>query len=273
MKILHVSDLHSNLHWFDWIRRVAVSYDLVCIAGDLLNASRPDTMADQIQEVSAAIARISTRVAICSGNHDLAGDVPSAAWQQNLRSPEISCDGDRFRVRKWQFRCSPWLAPLPAAAEGDIWIIHSPPEGTAASQVAGGVFDHGDFEFSELCKAGRGPSIALCGHIHRPISWHSNLGRTLVFNPGASPDPFIPAHIVVDLEQRTATRYISGRESESIRLTGPFVAQQLLKRRTPEEIDSLLALAVSNQRAEGVHMSMAEIEETRRRLRHLAEYE
>lgn len=273
MKILHVSDLHSSLNWFDWIRRVAVNYDLVCIAGDLLDAGRPDTMADQIKEVSAAIARISTRVAICSGNHDLVGDDPSASWQRDLRCHEISCDGESFKAGKWSFRCVPWLSPLPAAADGDIWIVHAPPESTTTSQVEGGDFDHGDFEFSELCKSGCGPSIALCGHVHHPISWHANVGRTLVFNPGESPDPYTPAHIVIDLEQRIATRYMPGRESESIQLPASSAAQQVLKRRTPGEIESLLALTVSNQRAEGIHLTEAEIEEIRRRLRRLAEHE
>lgn len=273
MKILHVSDLHSNLHWIDWIRRAAVSYDLVCIAGDTLDAGRPDAMTEQISEVSAAIGRISTRVAICSGNHDLVGDIPSLTWLQDLRCPDVSCDGDRFQVGQWQFRCVPWLSPLPASADGEIWIIHAPPEGTATSQVEGGDFDHGDFEFGELCKSGRGPSIALCGHIHHPIFWHATVGRTLVLNAGESPDPYVPAHIVIDLKQGIATRHMPSRESESIRLPGFAAAPQVLKRRTPAEIDSLLALTESNQRAEGIQMTEAEIEETRRRLRRLAEHE
>lgn len=277
MKILHVSDLHANLHWFDWIRRVAVSYDLVCIAGDLLDAGRPDTIADQMREVSAAIGRISTKVAVCSGNHDMVhacgDDNSSSLWVCDLKRPGVCADRDSFTLGKRRFYCHPWVLPLPDAKDGDIWIVHAPPEGTAVSQVPGGDFDHGDFEFSELCKAGRGPSIALCGHIHHPISWHATVGRTLVFNPGESSDPYVPAHIVVDLEQCNATRHMPGRESESVRLPEFSAAQRVLKRRTPAEIDSLLTLTVSSQRAEGIHMTEAEIEEARRRLRRLAEHE
>ncbi len=275
MKILHVSDLHANLHWFDWIHRVAASYDLVAISGDLLDARRPDAIVDQMREISAAVARISGTVAICSGNHDFVGraDIPSASWMHDLALPGVWVDGNSFQIGTRHFLCHSWLSPHPSADEGDIWIVHAPPEGTAVSQTEEGDVDHGDFEFRELCKADRGPSIALCGHIHQPLSWYASVGRTLVFNPGESPDPYVPAHIVLDLTQRVATRHMPGREPESIRLPGLLTAEQVLSSRTPAKIESLLALTVSNQEAEGIHMTEAEIEETRRRLRQLAEYE
>ena len=269
MKILHVSDLHANLNWFDWLERSAASHGLVALSGDLLDAGRPDDMADQRREVSAIIRRISTKLVVCSGNHDMVPsevEDPSALWVRDLRRPGVWSDGDRFELGGRRFYSHPWVLPLPAALAGDIWILHSPPEGTDTSQVEGRDFDHGDFEFSELCKSGWGPAIALCGHIHHPISWHARVGRTLVLNPGESPDPRIPAHIVIDLEQRIATRHMSGRAPETIRLPESSIAQQVLKRRTPDEIESLLALTVSNQRAEGIDMPPEEIEETRLRL-------
>lgn len=275
MKILHVSDIHGNLNWLGWVSRAAADYDLVCLAGDLLDAGRPDTVSEQIQSVSAAIRNISTTVAICSGNHDLAGgaDIPSALWMHELRLPAVWVEGNSFKIGKRQFLCHSWLSPLHAAGEDDIWIIHAPPEGTATSLTTQGDFDHGDFEFSELCKSGRGPSIALCGHVHYPISWYASVGRTLILNPGESPDLRVPAHIIIDLEQRIATRHMPGRASDSIRLAELSTAQHVLKRRTQDGIESLLALTVSNQRAEGIYLTDAEIEETRRRLRRLAEHE
>ncbi len=276
MKILHVSDLHSNPAWFAWLARVAAGYDLVCIAGDLLDAGQPDTIADQMRDIAAALGQISTKLAICSGNHDMVhadGDDHSALWVRALVRQGVWSDGDRFELFGRKFYCHPWIGPTPGASAGDIWIIHSPPEGTATSRNHGGDFDHGDFEFAELCKAGRGPSIALCGHTHHPISWHATIGGTLILNPGYSRDPAVPAHIVVDLVARTATRHMPGCESESIRLPVRSVAQQVLGRRTLAEIDSLLALTASNQRAEGIHLTTVEMEEARRRLRALAEHE
>ncbi|WP_438480836.1 metallophosphoesterase family protein [Oleiharenicola lentus] len=275
MRILHVSDFHSNLKWFDWLSRAAVNYELVCIAGDLLDASQPHTIPQQIQRVSVALGRILTTVAICSGNHDLTdgADSSSARWIHKLRRRTVWVDGNSFKVGKQRFVCHSWLSPLPAAGEGAIWIIHSPPRGTATSRNRDTNFDHGDFEFRELCNSGRGPIIALCGHVHQPISWHAKLGRTLILNPGESADPQIPAHIVIDLKQRTATRHKSGRVPETIQFPECSLRQEILQRRTGSEIESLLGLTVSNQRAEGIHLTPAEIEETWRRLRQLAEYE
>lgn len=273
MKILHVSDLHSNLAWFNWLVCAAADYDLICLAGDLLDAGQPDTNADQMREISAILGRISTKLALCSGNHDMVhaegeSEGHSALWVRDLARPGVWSDGDRFELLGRRFYCHPWMLPTPAASAGDLWIIHSPPQGAATSQVEGGDFDHGDFEFAEQCKSGRGPSIALCGHIHEPSAWHATLGRTLILNPGFSRDPSVPAHIVVDLVARTATRHLTGHAAETIRLSGT-TARQVLQKRTVGEVNVLLATAVSNQRAEGIRMTPEEIEETRRRLMRL----
>lgn len=272
MKILHTSDLHANLAWLEWIERNASNFDLVCLAGDLLDGGQPDTTADQMREIFARMGRISTPVAVCSGNHDMVHatdcDEPSGLWVRDLRRTGVHSDGDTFTRGRWRFYCHPWVLPLPAATDGDIWIVHSPPESTATSRVEGGDFDHGDFEFAEMCKAGRGPSIAFCGHIHHPIAWHATLGRTLIFNPGHSSDPQVPAHIVIDLDGQTATRHLPGRGSETIRLS-PHPTGPMIRKRTASEIESLLSLTISNQRAEGIRMTPEEIEEVRRRVMRL----
>ena len=271
MKILHVSDLHSHPAWFAWLARVAAGYDLVCITGDLLDGGQPDAIFDQMREISAAISRISTPIAICSGNHDMVhakGDDPAALWVRDLVRPGVWADGDHFELFQRKFYCHPWIGPIPGASAGDIWIIHSPPEGSATSRSRGGDFDQGDFEFAELCKAGRGPMIALCGHVHEPRGWHATVGRTLIINPGCSRDPAVPAHVILDLAARTATRHLPGHATETIRLPDP-TAGQVLKNRTVAEVETLLATTVSNQRAEGFRMTPEEIEETRRRLMRL----
>lgn len=269
MRILHTSDLHANLAWLEWIERTAPDFDLVCLAGDLLDAGQPDTIPDQMRKIAAVIGRISTPVAICSGNHDMvhAFDDPelSSLWVRDLRRLGAHSDGDTFSAGGWRFYCHPWILPVPAATAGDIWIIHSPPEGTPTSQNADGGWDHGDFEFAEQCRAGRSPSIALCGHIHEPKAWHATLGRTLVINPGYSRDPAVPSHVVVDLAQRIATRIVPGLAPESIRFPESLPQAPVLKNRTLDEIESLIQLTVSNQRAEGIRLTEAEIEEVRRR--------
>jgi len=42
MKILHVTDLHFNKKWFEWILEVQDDYDVVCITGDFLDSDKDD---------------------------------------------------------------------------------------------------------------------------------------------------------------------------------------------------------------------------------------
>ena len=50
MKILHITDLHFNTTWFDWINKEQDKYDVFCITGDFLekrkeeNTNRTNTM-------------------------------------------------------------------------------------------------------------------------------------------------------------------------------------------------------------------------------------
>ena len=52
MKLLFTADLHFRIHWFRWLIEQAPSYDLVCIAGDLLDMFKSETRMEQAREVS-----------------------------------------------------------------------------------------------------------------------------------------------------------------------------------------------------------------------------
>ena len=74
MKILITADLHYREHWFRLLER-SRDYDLICIAGDLLDMFNAEPRIMQARTVSRWIRELAkvTRVAICSGNHDNAG--------------------------------------------------------------------------------------------------------------------------------------------------------------------------------------------------------
>jgi uncharacterized protein len=76
MKLLLTADLHFRLHWFRWLIEQAPSYDLVCIAGDLLDMFRSETPLEQAREVRTLIQELAdlAPVAVCCGNHDNALD-------------------------------------------------------------------------------------------------------------------------------------------------------------------------------------------------------
>ena len=76
MKILLTADLHYREGWFRWLFERSANYDLVCIAGDLLDLFRSEPpRLEQAWQVSRRIRELAkvTYVALCSGNHDNAG--------------------------------------------------------------------------------------------------------------------------------------------------------------------------------------------------------
>jgi len=102
MKLLITADLHYREHWFRWLLIRAGEYDLICIAGDLLDMFSGKPKIVQAVEVSRWIRELAkvTRVAICSGNHDNAGRQISAdrapvyEWLVALgKQPKIITDG------------------------------------------------------------------------------------------------------------------------------------------------------------------------------------
>ena len=101
MKILITADFHYREQWFRLLSRAA-EWDLVCIAGDLLDMFNEEPRIMQARTVSRWIRELAkvTRVAICSGNHDNAGRQISAdrapvyEWLYELgKDPRIITDG------------------------------------------------------------------------------------------------------------------------------------------------------------------------------------
>jgi hypothetical protein len=82
-------------------------------------------------------------------------------------------------------------------------------------------------------------------------------------------DPDLPTHTMRNLQHGTAPRHFPGSEPDTFRLPTPSPAE-IARRLSPERIEELLQLTISNQRAEGIYLSPDEIDEVRRRLRTLA---
>jgi predicted MPP superfamily phosphohydrolase len=75
MKILLAADLHFRSRWFHWLLDQGVNFDLICIAGDLLDMFNGEPRLAQAREVTRWIRELGkdTQAAVCSGNHDNAG--------------------------------------------------------------------------------------------------------------------------------------------------------------------------------------------------------
>jgi Icc-related predicted phosphoesterase len=55
MKLLLTADLHFRIDWFRWLLGQAPNYDLVCIAGDLLDMFEVKSTREQAREVTRLI--------------------------------------------------------------------------------------------------------------------------------------------------------------------------------------------------------------------------
>jgi predicted MPP superfamily phosphohydrolase len=114
MRILAVSDLHFGLTQFDWVANQAVGYDLVIIAGDLLDIAGHLDLDSQITVVVKYLRTINskTRLLVCSGNHD--GDEKNEAqeyvarWLQRVRATGLVVDGGSIEHGGVRMSVCPW---------------------------------------------------------------------------------------------------------------------------------------------------------------------
>ncbi len=228
MRMLTASDLHYRLPALDWLLAACSDYDAIVIAGDLLNVASPVPLDAQIVVLDSYLHQMAerTRVFVTSGNHDLDGPgvhgEQIASWLRRRRMGDIHTDEQSVDVGDVRVTLCPWWdgpatrelleQQLQAAAGGRpewwIWVYHSPPAGTPLcfdgrrafpdDELAGWI---GEYQ----------PDVVMCGHIHQAPwvdggDWRARLGRSWVFNAGQA-RARMPAHIVVDTAEATATWY------------------------------------------------------------------
>lgn len=220
MRVLVAADIHYSLKQYDWLLAQAPSFDLVVLAGDLLEISSSVERRAQVIVVKTYLEQLAdkTRVAVCSGNHDLDGTDAAgemvADWMRDLAPLGVAADHSTLRIGSTLVTICPWwdgpgtreaiAAQLAQAAreprERWIWVYHAPP---AESPVSwGGKRSFGDGELTRWIGE-YAPDIVVSGHVHQsPFvsggSWADRIGPTWVFNTGQQIGE-VPAHIVFDL--------------------------------------------------------------------------
>lgn len=234
MKILLVADIHYALKQYDWIVSVARDFDVVCIAGDLLEIASAVPLDAQVVVVRTYLETLAgmTRLLVCSGNHDLtdedAGGERVAPWIADLSEIDVVADGECLTIGDTLFSVFPWwdgpatrdriaaqLARDAEIAVGEwIWVYHAPPAGSATSW--GGRRHYGDADLSRWIGEYR-PKAVLSGHVHHaPFvadgCWADRVGESWVFNMGQQLGP-APAHIILNTEAGEALWFsLEGRE-------------------------------------------------------------
>ena len=220
MKLLITADLHFRIHWFRWLIEQAPSYDLVCVAGDLLDMFKSETRLEQARQVSSLIRLLAdvVPVALCLGNHDNAGRLVSHdrasvyGWFIDLGTyRNIITDGSTRKLEKLivttvPYHCSReeksiWLdrGSTIRKQTGIPWIVlHHVPAKTS-SGVSGE-----ELEAAELLAAYR-PHYFVSGHDHAfPYttrqSWKQKPGEVTLLVPGQLLSAPFPNYIELDTD-------------------------------------------------------------------------
>ena len=225
MKILVVSDIHYSLQQYDWLAMESDAYDLIIIAGDLMELASAVDADTQAAVVSQYFRRISAQVplVVCSGNHDLLEDyegVRSAEWLEELAIPNLTVDHGCFETKDLRILSFPWWETetertriekwLDSRATLDeprpvFWVHHAPPLGSKTSW--NGKRDLGDKSLVEWIER-YAPDLVFSGHVHNAPyygpegSWIDRLGTTVVINGGRQIGEK-PATVELELEDGT----------------------------------------------------------------------
>jgi len=232
MKIIITADLHYREQWFRWLSDRAVDYDLVCIAGDLLDMFCMEQRVLQTQTVSRWIRVLAklTRVAICSGNHDDAGRqisvdrAPVYEWLGALgKEPNIITDGvtrvvNDLIVTTVPYHCSKeqksvWLdrGSSVRRQRGNRWLVlHHVPPRTGPDSTGE------EREAAELLRTYR-PGYFVSGHSHQypyfeDSSWPQMMDGVRVLVPGQLMAAAFPNHIFLNTESGEFRWETSSRE-------------------------------------------------------------
>ena len=238
MRILLVSDLHYVLPQLDWVVGAAAEFDLVVVAGDLLDISSTVPLHTQTVVVLRYLELLAAagRVAVGSGNHDLTGPddhgEQAALWLAEARRAGIPADGDSLLVEDVLVTVCPWWDGPVGRAEVEallardaarrparwLWVYHWPPLGSPTCWT--GRRSYGDEELGGWIERYR-PDVVLAGHVHEPPfrsdgAWADRIGDTWVFNAGRQIGP-VPTFIELDLDAGAASWHsLAGSESMSL---------------------------------------------------------
>jgi Icc-related predicted phosphoesterase len=225
MRILAVADLHYALRQFDWVGEHLENFDLLVLAGDLLDLGSAVDLDVQEVVVEKYLRKFARQRMLLSssGNHDIqetaADGERAATWMESLRSPTLKPDYESYQSGEVLFTICPWWDGPDTRARTEqrlmadavkpkhtwIWLHHNPPLGTPVAWT--GKEDGGDPVALEWIRLYQ-PDFVFSGHIHNaPFyaagSWHTRIGKSVVFNAGKQPGGE-PTRIILDLAARRA---------------------------------------------------------------------
>lgn len=199
MKILHTTDLHFNIQWFEWIAEQQNNFDIFCITGDFLESSKDETLLEQIEWVTKWMREFKKPLFVCSGNHDIE-EFENEDWLNNISN--VYGDNKIKTINGITFGCIPYIAPeFYEFDDCEVILYHLPPAKTKTATHNETNEDWGDKEFfRNINNATISPKIVLCGHIHYPIDTVDKIKNTTIYNTGADKNRDTPYHHIIEVE-------------------------------------------------------------------------
>ena len=194
MRLLVVSDIHSNLEALETVIEEAGDFDLMICAGDIVGYG-PDP-----GECVETLRRLKVRSV--SGNHDVGvttAEEPPSHFNVNA-AKAVSIN--RSLINQGQLH---WLGKLPKSLNLDIMganvsVFHGSPSRPTWEYVFPSEAEARAMEFFETT----GADILILGHTHVPHIHRSEIG--LFLNPGSVGQPRDgdprASYMLVDVEER-----------------------------------------------------------------------
>ena len=191
MKVLAVSDLHSDLRAAASLVERSRAVDVVVMAGDLCNAHQ------QLERVVGVLAGIAVPTVLVAGNNETTAELRDACEDlphfHVLHSSGVEIAGVQFwgvgggipvtPFGAWSYdfaedQAEPLLSECPV---GGILVTHSPPFGVL--DVASNGKQLGSTAIRAAIDRFR-PRLVVCGHIHASGGKRVMVGDTTVINAG-----------------------------------------------------------------------------------------
>ncbi|QCT95030.1 metallophosphoesterase [Caminibacter mediatlanticus TB-2] len=178
MELVHLTDLHFNIKWFEWLKKNEKNYDIFCITGDFLDETK-DNIKYQKDYIRKFIKDFSSLLFVCSGNHD--DDIEWLYFEKD----NYYFDNCKKEINGIKIGSFPYLGGnIYDFYDCDILLTHIPPKNTKTSIDKNTLKDYGDFEIYYAIKNGFSPKFILSGHIHNPLKTKDKLNSTIIYNPG-----------------------------------------------------------------------------------------